>query len=183
MEKLRRAVQEILSSIWDSLSHLDEVAIGNLIEMILGSQRVFIYAVGRSGLASKALAQRLMHLGLQVFFIGETTTPAIKEGDLLIVISGSGETLPVILAARMAKEAGAKVAAITSNMNSTVTKIADLIVLINIERKDEHAYLAPMGTIFEAATWILGDGLVSDLMACLEQTEEQMKRRHANVQV
>lgn len=182
MRTLKRAIQEILSSIWDSLSCLDEVATENLIEMLLSSQQVFLYAVGRSGLATKALAQRLMHLGLKAFIIGEATTPTMREGDLLIVISGSGETLPVILAARMAKEAGARVAAITSNPSSTIASISDLIILIKVECKEEHTSLAPMGTIFEAAAWIFGDSLIAELMSQLGQSEQDMKSRHANVQ-
>jgi 6-phospho-3-hexuloisomerase len=44
-----------------------------------------------------------MHLGYTVFIVGETNTPAILEGDLLLVASGSGTTSSVVSSAEKAK--------------------------------------------------------------------------------
>ena len=46
----------------------------------------------------RGLAMRLMHMGYTSFVVGETITPAIQPGDLLVIASGSGstETLTVI---------------------------------------------------------------------------------------
>jgi 6-phospho-3-hexuloisomerase len=48
-------------------------------------------------------AMRFMHLGYTVFIVGETNTPAILEGDLLLVASGSGTTSSVVSSAEKAK--------------------------------------------------------------------------------
>jgi 6-phospho-3-hexuloisomerase len=46
-------------------------------------------------------AMRFMHLGYTVFIV--ETTPAILEGDLLLVASGSGTTSSVVSSAEKAK--------------------------------------------------------------------------------
>lgn len=63
-----------------------------MIEEIRNSDRIFVVGTGRSELVGKAFAMRLMHLGFNVHVVGEVTTPAIRDKDCLIAISGSGET-------------------------------------------------------------------------------------------
>ena len=59
---------------------------------------------GRSGLAAKAFAMRLMHLGFNVYLVGETTTPAVQPDDLVIAVSGSGETPSIANLGTIAKK-------------------------------------------------------------------------------
>ena len=63
-----------------------------VIKKIKEHKRIFVYGTGRSGLMLKAFAMRLMQIGLNSYVVGETTTPSVQEGDLLIVASASGET-------------------------------------------------------------------------------------------
>ena len=53
-------------------------------------KRIIVCGTGRSGLMLKSFAMRLMQIGYISYVVGETITPAIKEGDLLIVASASG---------------------------------------------------------------------------------------------
>lgn len=72
-------------------------------KIILSKQNVSFVGAGRTGLALKMTAMRFMHLGFKVHVVGETTTPAILENDLLIVGSGSGTTSTLVLATEKAK--------------------------------------------------------------------------------
>ena len=47
-------------------------------DAILKADRIFVAGAGRSGFVARAFANRLMHMGLTVYFVGEPTTPAIK---------------------------------------------------------------------------------------------------------
>ncbi|HSP51806.1 MAG TPA: SIS domain-containing protein, partial [Cryobacterium sp.] len=76
------------------------------------ARRVFVLGAGRSGLALRMTARRLMHLGLDVHVVGEVTTPAIAAGDVLLVASGSGATAAVVRAAETGSASGARVIAI-----------------------------------------------------------------------
>jgi len=75
---------------------INKDSVNKLIEDILNANAIFLMGAGRSGLVARAFAMRLMHLGLKVYVVGETTTPAVKRGDLVIAISGSGETRSIV---------------------------------------------------------------------------------------
>lgn len=67
-----------------------------LVDMLDQAKRIFISGAGRSKLVGNFFAMRLMHGGYDVSVVGEIVTPSIKAGDLLIIISGSGETEQLI---------------------------------------------------------------------------------------
>jgi 6-phospho-3-hexuloisomerase len=138
-----------------------------------------------------------MNLGFNVYFLGETITPAAEKGDLLIAISGTGATRMVLTAGSAAKDIGAKVVAITSFPKSPLGKIADLIVSVKGKTKadvpKEEDYLArqiigerepltPLGSIFEINSMVFLDSLVVELMHRLGRTEADLKRRHATIE-
>lgn len=43
-------------------------------ELIVKAKRIFVGGAGRSGFAARGFANRLMHLGYTVYFVGEPTT-------------------------------------------------------------------------------------------------------------
>ena len=77
-------------------------------------KKIFVVGQGRSGFVGRAFALRLMNMGLTVYFLGETITPAAEKDDLIIAISGSGTTKITLTASATAKEIGAQVAVVTS---------------------------------------------------------------------
>jgi len=89
VQEMMHLMVERIRSIANSLSE-DEIE--SFLKEILKADRIFIMGAGRSGLVAKAFAMRLMHLGLHSYVVGETITPALKPGDLLVVFSGSGKT-------------------------------------------------------------------------------------------
>ena len=112
VQEMMHLMVERIRSIAHSLS---EKEIEHFIREILSADRIFIMGAGRSGLVAKAFAMRLMHLGLHSYVVGETITPALKPGDLLVVFSGSGKTKTIADIAETAKEIGGRISLITSN--------------------------------------------------------------------
>jgi|TARA_B100001964_G_C14252816_1_gene610778 6-phospho 3-hexuloisomerase len=195
MEVLKESMLSISKHISNIARSLNEKEILTFISAMQESNKIFIYGAGRSGLVAKAFAMRLMHLGFDIYVIGEIITPAIAKNDLLITISGSGETTSVVAAAEIAKKATAKVISITTYPNSTLGKIADSLVVVKgrtklkgdknfllRQIKGEHYSLAPLGTLFEVAVLIFLDGLVAELMAKLGQSEDDLRTRHATIE-
>jgi 6-phospho 3-hexuloisomerase len=195
MEVLKEAMRSIVKHTESVVDSLNEEEVNSIIDCLLGAKKVFVYGAGRSGLVAKAFAMRLMHLGINVYVIGEILNPAIEEGDCLVTISGSGETISIVNAAKIAKKANAKIAAITSYPNSSLGKIADYIVVVKgrtklegekdflmRQIKGEHYSLAPLGTLFEVSALIFLDGLIAELMTRLGITEEDMRVRHATIE-
>jgi 6-phospho-3-hexuloisomerase len=69
-----------------------------LIHEIKAAKRILLW-LQEGAACIKMAAMRFMHLGYTVFIVGETNTPAILEGDLLLVASGSGTTSSVVSSA------------------------------------------------------------------------------------
>ena len=149
------------------------------VEHIMASKKIFIYGVGRSGLIAKAFAIRLVQMGLEVFFIGETITPIVEEGDLVVIVSYTGETMSAIQTANIVRRVGATVATITASEHSKLSTASNIVIQILPPKDDEKKRLAPLGTLFEDATLIYLDGIVAILMEKLAQSEGSMRRRHA----
>jgi len=178
--RFRKSIDYICNEVEKTLQQIDEETIEKIIGFFFSSKNIFVYGAGRSGLVAKAFAIRLVHLGFPTFVIGETITIPVKKDDLIILISGSGETIPVTMTAEIGRRLGAKIISITANPDSHIARFADLPVILKTEKKD--ASLAPLGTLFEASAWIFLDGLVAELMERKGEDEESMKKRHATLQ-
>ncbi len=192
MEYMISAIEAILENIHDAEEYLNEEDISKFIEVITTADNIFVTGAGRSGLAAKAFAMRLMHLGLSSYVVGETISPAINAGDCILAISGSGETNTIVTAAKISKNRGAKVLALTSYPESSLAQLADGLIRVKgrtkVEVDDEnylkrqikgnYTSLTPLGTAFELTSLVFLDGLVSELMETMGKTEEDLKNRH-----
>ena len=189
---MKTSIAAILENIQSAEEFLDEESIDKFEDIIINAKNVFVTGAGRSGLAAKAFAMRLMHLGLSSYVVGETISPAIYEDDCIIAISGSGETNTIVSAVKIAKNRGSKVLAVTSYSDSTLAGLADGILLVKGRTKKEvddenymkrqihgnYTSLTPLGTAFELTTLVFLDAIVSELMEKMEQTESDLKARH-----
>ena len=149
-----------------------------MIEAIQAHNRIFLYGAGRSGLMIKAFAMRLAQMAKSVFAVGEVVTPAIEEGDLLILASASGETASVLRAAEVAKGVGATVLSITARSQSTLSSVSDSVVCIPAPTKDEQGGGGVMGTLFEQSVLLFCDAIIKTLGA----NPLEMRTRHANLE-
>jgi 6-phospho-3-hexuloisomerase len=149
------------------------------------AQAVFTVGNGRSGLVMRMTAMRLMHVGLTAHVVGDTTTPAITGGDVLIAVSGSGSTNGVLYAARKAADAGASVIAVTANAGSELAGLADLVLTIPAPEKtdqgDERSSEQYAGTLFEQVALLAFEGVFTALWRESGQDAKQMYQRHANL--
>jgi 6-phospho-3-hexuloisomerase len=136
---------------------------------------------------------RLMHLGFDVYVFGEVVTPAVRRHDLVIAVSGTGETAPVNETAKIAKQHGARIAVVTSNTHSSLGLLADEVVTIRGRTEaDETSFLerqvtgisialTPLGTLFEINVMVFLDSVIASLIAALEKKEEELAERHSDL--
>ncbi|MFN4133951.1 MAG: 6-phospho-3-hexuloisomerase, partial [Candidatus Hadarchaeales archaeon] len=195
MEEMQPAMKEILAFLNELPNKIDGREAEKFCNAILKAKRIFAVGAGRSGLVIKAFVMRLMHLDLDVYVIGETITPALRPGDLLVALSGSGETDLIVESARIAKKIGAKIAALTSYPRSRLGRLSDIVVTIpgrtkiaktkvfmSRELSGEYAPLTPLGTLFEIGSMVFLDSVVAALMKKLGRNEEEMRARHATIE-
>lgn len=173
---------------------LDDDSIKQMLSAILKARRIFVLGAGRSGLVGRAFAMRLMHLGLSSHVVGETTTPAVSTEDTIVAISGSGQTRSVSDLGKVAKDIGATVIAITSNKDSKLGNLSDVVVLLPGRTKDdaggylerhmrgEYTYLTPLGTSFETSASVFLDAVIAELIYITGASEADLKSRHTNIE-
>lgn len=177
------SIEYIQRKVTDILSKVSQEDIDYIKQLFFNANHVFVYGAGRSGLVAKAFAIRLVHLGFQAFVIGETITVPVTQGDLVVIVSGSGETIPAVMTAEIAHKLGAQVISITGKRNSDIARFADSTLFISSDcNEKERKRYAPLGTLFEASVWVLLDGLIADLLQGKKETEENMRKRHATLE-
>jgi 6-phospho-3-hexuloisomerase len=163
----------------------DQAPAERALDLLADADRVFVHGAGRSGLALRMTAMRLMHLGLDVHVVGEVTTPAIRQGDLLLVASGSGTTGGIVQAARTAADVGARVLAVSTTDESPLSEVADTTLVLPAATKTDRSGTASAqyaGGLFEQGVALLGDALFHALWQRSGHSADDLWPRHANVE-
>ena len=162
---------------------IDEGVLHAFLNVLQPARRVFLYGRGRSGFVARAFAVRLMHLGYQTYVVGETITAPVARDDVVILVSGSGTTYPVVMTAELGRRQGATVVSITAQPDSEIARLAHVVIpLVPPDSNGERAKLAPLGTLFETSAWLFFDAVVALLMQRLGETEASMRKRHATLE-
>ncbi|MBR4225366.1 MAG: SIS domain-containing protein [Candidatus Methanomethylophilaceae archaeon] len=162
-----------------SVESVDPRGKDELISLIFGCRRVFIYGSGRSGLVGQLFAVRLVQLGFDVHFVGEMTTPILTKDDLLILLSNTGKTSSVVQTAVIARRIGTKVVSLTARGDSNLAKTSDIVLEFDIRSDDESRRVTPLGSAFEDSAHLFFECLVCEIMERGGITEEDMRKRHA----
>lgn len=175
----------VLLELQRTIAQINEVDVQNAATMLLSTRRVFFLGAGRSGLALKMAAMRMMHLGLAAYVVGEVTTPAIEKGDLLVVASGSGTTSGPVHAGEVARGVDAYVLAITAAPQSPLGSIATSFLTIPAATKqgnDGTVSKQYAGALFEQTVLLLMDVLFQGLWQRSRETVDELWKRHANLE-
>lgn len=178
--------QSILQEVTSVLAKVSDQEVAAFSDEILAANVIALTGAGRVGYAVRGFAMRLAHLGLNAHMVGDSTVPAIKQGDLLITASGSGETQTIYDLVAIAKKNSAKVALITGNRASRMGALADTAVLLEAPSKTKpvagFTSIQPMTTLNEQCLGLFFDAVVLDLMTRLNETHETMWARHSNLE-
>lgn len=186
----------ILEGINKIIQEADQEQIEELVKTIIDARnkRILVMGSGRSGFVGRAFALRLMQSGFNAYVSGETITPALSSGDIVIAISGSGTTKTVVAQVEIAKEVGATIMTITSQSRSKLGKLSDTLVIIKGRTKEDATIdytrrtitgeydMAPLGTMFELSALVLLDSVIADIMKRLGKNEIDLREQHADTQ-
>ncbi|MEZ8103466.1 MULTISPECIES: KpsF/GutQ family sugar-phosphate isomerase [Vibrio] len=150
-------------------------------EIIKSSGRVVLSGVGKSGIIAKKISASLASTGTPSFYIHPNEAfhgdlGMIKDEDIIIAISNSGESTELIGILPFLKSNGNKIISVTGNQNSTLADNADFKLNISVPSEACPLNLAP--TTSTTATLVLGDALTVALMEEREFSPEQYARFH-----
>ena len=182
---IHKALQMIIEEHLQVAQQLPLDQFEDIMDVINTSKKIFLLGAGRTGFMIKAAAMRLMHLGYTVYVVGETITPAITTGDLLIVASGSGTTQTIVKAAQTAQINGANIVCFTTNPNAPLSQISNYKILIPAagkQEKENNVSQQYAGSLFEQSFLLIFDAIIQDLWNRSGVSHDELWKRHANME-
>lgn len=178
-------VREILAELDGVFSRIDDNEVDEFCDAILTARRIALFGLGREGLTMRSFAMRLMHLGFESSVVFDMTTPPIGAGDLFLVSCGPGHLPTTEALIDVAKKAGAQVAVLTAQPDGPAPQMADLRVYLPAQTMADaegSSSKQAMGSAFEQSLWILFDALVPRLQEATDQTLDDVRARHTNLE-
>jgi len=179
--------QTIIKEIEKVLSAVNTTQVTNFVNLFDAKikRNIVVAGAGRMGYAGKGFAMRLGHMGFTAWTIGDSTVPRIGDGDLLVVVSGSGNTQTIYDIAFKAHQNGADIALITNNVDSRIGKLSSYIIRLpndNNKSTKVRSSIQPMSTLNEQSLMLLLDTIVLGIMRLNDETHETMWNRHSNLE-
>ena len=174
-----RSQAYISHRVGEAVARIPPDVVQKTVGILLKAPEIFVYGAGRSGIVGRAFAMRLVQAGLAAFVIGESTTPIVRAGDAVFILSGRGESQSSIQTANIVRREGAQLVVLTGRSTSKLAHAANLAIPLEFPDDSEQPVLAPLGTLFESASLLFTDALVTAIMEARGETEESMRRRHA----
>lgn len=143
--------------------------------------RIIVIGMGKSGHVGNKIAATLASTGSPAFFVhpGEAShgdLGMITKNDVVMLISNSGETSEVLNIIPVLKRLGAKMIAMTGNMQSSMATLANVHVCIKVEKEACSLGLAP--TASTTATLAMGDAMAVALLEARGFTADDFALSH-----
>jgi 6-phospho-3-hexuloisomerase len=127
-----------------------------------------------------------MHLGYRAFFVGETITPRIGKGDILVVLSGSGQTALTWELTKLGQQQGALAYGVIGVEDSPIGRTLDCKVCLHGASKRVHPdrlwSVQPPGSLFEQAAFVMLEAIVLALYQRQGSDGRILRERHTNLE-
>ena len=179
-----RLIEEIMNEICEVMDKFDEDTLDQAMTFLSKDKKIFVDGEGRSGFVGRCFAMRLMHIGYQPYVMGETITPALRENEVYLAISGSGTTKNTLSNAKAAKKLGLKIIAVTSKEESELGQLADCIIRVpgRIKGDQKTASIQLLSSLFDQSVHIVLDELCLKLSRRDDVSDEMAAGNHVNVE-
>lgn len=137
-DELPAVVQKVLASTQRALSEtaalLDHKALDRAVDLLVAARRIRFFGVGASLLSAMRAADKFMRIESKVVCANDAHAQAMQAAtmsseDVAVVFSYSGSTKDTNAVARLARQAGAKVIAVTRFQKSPLTEFTDITLL------------------------------------------------------
>jgi arabinose-5-phosphate isomerase len=143
--------------------------------------KVVLTGVGKSGLIARKIAATMSSTGTMATFLHPTDgmhgdLGLLSTGDVVIAIGKSGESEELVKLIPALKRLSVKLVAITSRMDSTLARGADVVLYAPVEREACPLDLAP--TVSTTVALAIGDALAITLMKMKDFKPEDFALYH-----
>ena len=142
---------------------------------------VVVCGMGKSGLIGRKIAATLASTGTPSLFLHPAEAihgdlGMVRRGDVVILISNSGETEEIVRILPAFQRLDARIIAMTASAGSSLSKAAEITLDISVDREACPLNLAP--TTSALNTLVLGDAIAVALMEARGFEEADFARTH-----
>ncbi len=165
---LTELLQEQRRNVDHYFDHLDLGTVEKVVKECLSTKGLIVFTgVGKSGIIAEKIAMTMISTGTKALYLPPTNflhgdIGILSDGDLLVLMSRSGETEELLSLIPFVKRRGTRTLAIVSNPESRMAKSCDLFVNLPFQKELCPFELAP--TSSTTVQLLLGDMLAIALM-------------------
>ena len=148
--------------------------------------QIVVTGVGKSGIVANKIAATLRSTGTPATFLhaGEALhgdVGMVGSKDIVLAVGKSGETGELNSLLRYLKKSGARIVSLTSNENSSMAKLSDIVLNLPVPREACPLNLAP--TASTTAALAVGDAIAVTLMKMKNVSAADFARHHPGGQL
>jgi 6-phospho-3-hexuloisomerase len=184
MSEFRETSAAVVAELAEVFRRTPLDGVEDALDVLERHERVFVLGAGREGLASRAFAMRLAHLGKTAHWGWDDTTPAVTADDLFVIATGSAQIAQLHHVAERVTQTGATLLVATAVPDGPTARLADVVVTIPARAYGAAGDLVdsaqPMGSLFEQALWVFWDVLYLRLVERAGVGFEELGARHRN---
>jgi arabinose-5-phosphate isomerase len=181
LESAKRVLQieaEAIADLIDRIDHSFEAAVRAL-DSCQG--RVVVTGIGKSGIICRKIAATLASTGCPALFLHPTEANhgdlgMIVHGDVVLIVSNSGDTEEILRLMETLKRLGIFLIALVGNLRSTLALHSDIVLDVSIRQEACSLGLAP--TASTTAALAMGDALAIALSEKRGFKEEDFANLH-----
>ena len=179
-------VQELLKlesdAIAQTASRLDKSQVESVVSLLAECKgKVVVLGVGKSGIIAQKIAATMTSVGTAALYLHPSDAlhgglGIVETGDVVIVLSNSGETDEIVAMLPYLQKRQVAIVAIVGNLNSTLARRADAVLDASVDQEACPLNLAP--TTSTTVALALGDALAMTLMKVKGLTSDDFAINH-----
>ena len=153
-----------------------------VVELILENEGNLVFSgIGKSAIIAQKIVATMNSTGTTAVFMHAADAihgdlGMVREGDIVVVLSKSGETPEIKVLVPLIKLRGNKIVAMVGNRQSYLASQADFILDVTVDEEAVPGSLAP--TSSTTAQLVMGDALALILMRCRGFSTEDFAKFH-----
>lgn len=181
LDSAKNALDIEIEAIQDARARLGDEFITAVDLILTGSGRLVVCGMGKSGLVGQKISATLSSTGTPSFFLHPAEAlhgdlGMVTDQDVVLLLSNSGETEEIVRLVPFLRRVGAKLIAMVGNLDSSLGKMADVVINSGVAKEACPMNLAP--TSSTTVTMVLGDAIAVALIEARGFKEKDFARLH-----
>ena len=132
---LRKVFTNSVQALQDTLAAVDAVQYQRAVEALLAAKSLAFFGLGNAAVVAREAYQKFLRIGVPSHTAEDSDLQLIilrnhlSRGDVMVAVSYSGESKPILAAVRVSRARGIKILAITNFPRSSLAKSSDVVLL------------------------------------------------------